>query len=94
MCLLRMYAHVPTQKLKDAKVRYRHAFDSLKDLRGSLEPLAESVGHAKQELIQEFDKWLELSGPDALQPQVSTLVCGGECARTCASHMCVTGALL
>lgn len=46
-----------TQDLKAAKARYRAEFDRLKELRGSLEPLAASVADAKRELIAEFEGW-------------------------------------
>lgn len=39
-------------------IRYRTAFDSLRELRGSLDPAVDSLAAAKEALLAGFDAWL------------------------------------
>lgn len=41
-----------------AVIRYRTAFDSLRELRGSLDPAVDSLAAAKEALLAGFDAWL------------------------------------
>lgn len=50
--------YVLMQQVKAAKARYRTAFDSLRELRGSLDPAVDSLAAAKEALLAGFDAWL------------------------------------
>ncbi|GAX79184.1 hypothetical protein CEUSTIGMA_g6624.t1 [Chlamydomonas eustigma] len=44
--------------LKAAKLRYRTEFDRLKELRSELDPAMVAVAEAKQNLVDEFNRWV------------------------------------
>lgn len=53
-------------QLKAAKAKYRSAFESVKEMRGRLEPTIGAIAEAKQKLLDEFNNWYATVGMLAL----------------------------
>ncbi len=58
--------------LKAAKLKYRNEFEQLKELRSALDPAMIAVAEAKQNLIDEFNRWVgtPLASFTMAQPEV------------------------
>jgi uncharacterized membrane protein YccC len=61
-------------------IRYRTAFDSLRELRSSLDPAVDSLAAAKEALLAGFDAWLTTQHGQQLgaTQQVRWLCCLGQ----------------
>jgi hypothetical protein len=68
-----------------AVIRYRTAFDSLRELRSSLDPAVDSLAAAKEALLVGFDAWLaaQQGQPLGSSQQVRCRACLGLCAFVC-----------
>lgn len=62
------------QRMKEVKKVYRQNFDALKDVKGQVFYVQQSIDSLKQSLVSAFEDWYLQNFDDGLDEQMSTLV--------------------
>jgi kinesin family protein 6/9 len=65
-------------KLKQAKLKYRQAFDALTDERATVEYVSGTVEQCRSQLLQDFTTWLRTEHPESAASAAALMTAGGD----------------